>query len=55
VFGVYTEIKGDFSEKKVGKMSFASFRMTVKKTPLLDRRGAETNERSEFGEVGWWN
>ena len=24
------------------------------KTPLLDRRGAETNERSEFGEVGWW-
>jgi hypothetical protein len=25
------------------------------KTPLLDRRGAETNERSEFVEAGWWN
>ena len=25
------------------------------KTPLLDRRGAETNERSEFVEAGWWS
>ncbi len=24
-------------------------------TPLLARRGAETNERSEFVEAGWWN
>ena len=24
-------------------------------TPLLDRRGAETNEQSEFVEAGWWN
>ena len=23
-------------------------------TPLLDRRGAETDERSESGEAGWW-
>ena len=25
------------------------------KTPLLDRRGAETDERSESDEAGWWN
>jgi hypothetical protein len=25
------------------------------KTPLLDRRGAEPDERSESDEVGWWN
>ncbi len=25
------------------------------KTPLLDRRGAETDEQSEFGSAGWWN
>jgi hypothetical protein len=24
------------------------------KTPLLARRGAETDERSESGEAGWW-
>jgi hypothetical protein len=24
------------------------------KTPLLDRRGAETDERSESDEAGWW-
>ena len=24
------------------------------KTPLLDRRGAEPDERSESDEVGWW-
>jgi hypothetical protein len=24
------------------------------KNPLLFRRGAETNERSEFVEAGWW-
>jgi len=23
-------------------------------TPLLDRRGAETDEQSESGEAGWW-
>ena len=23
-------------------------------TPLLARRGTETDERSESGEVGWW-
>ena len=30
------------------------YRLPTSKTPLLDRRGAETNERSEFGEAGWW-
>ena len=25
------------------------------KTPLLARRGAETDKRSESGEAGWWN
>jgi len=25
------------------------------KTPLLDRRGAETDERSDSGSAGWWN
>ena len=24
------------------------------KTPLLDRRGAETDERSDSGSAGWW-
>ncbi len=27
----------------------------TRETPLLVRRGAETNERSEFVEAGWWN
>jgi hypothetical protein len=27
----------------------------LKKTPLLDRRGAEPDERSESDEVGWWS
>jgi hypothetical protein len=27
----------------------------TRKIPLLARRGAETNERSEFVEAGWWN
>jgi hypothetical protein len=26
----------------------------LKKIPLLDRRGAEPDERSESDEVGWW-
>ena len=25
------------------------------KIPLLDRRGAEPDERSESDEAGWWN
>jgi hypothetical protein len=29
-------------------------RFLPSKTHLLDRRGAETDERSEFGEAGWW-
>jgi hypothetical protein len=29
-------------------------RLPTSKTPLLDRRGDETDERSEFGEAGWW-
>ena len=30
--------------------------MSIKyKTPLLDRRGAEPDERSESDEAGWWN
>jgi len=31
------------------------YRLSPAKTPLLDRRGAETDERSEFGSAGWWN
>jgi len=31
------------------------FKYFLKKTPLLDRRGAETDERSESDEAGWWN
>jgi hypothetical protein len=27
----------------------------LQKTPLLTRRGAETDERSESDEAGWWN
>ena len=27
----------------------------LQKTPLLVRRGAETDERSESDEAGWWN
>jgi len=30
-------------------------RTNTHKNPLLDRRGAETDERSEFGSAGWWN
>jgi len=26
----------------------------ITKTPLLDRRGAETDERSDSGSAGWW-
>jgi hypothetical protein len=29
--------------------------MVLFTTPLMDRRGAEANERSEFDEAGWWN
>jgi hypothetical protein len=29
--------------------------VVLSKTPLLDRRGAETDERSESASVGWWN
>jgi hypothetical protein len=35
-------------------MTKAALRKTVK-TPLLDRRGAEPDERSESDEAGWWN
>jgi hypothetical protein len=56
------------SQKKVQKCSPKSSRQTIDseaqtssdsvgivlKTPLLDRRGAETDERSESDEAGWW-
>jgi hypothetical protein len=29
--------------------------VVLSKTPLLARRGAETDERSESASAGWWN
>jgi hypothetical protein len=47
------------SDKKVvhgtKKIKLKCGAITTQQTPLLDRRGAETKERSEFVEAGWWN
>jgi hypothetical protein len=38
------------------KSQFITFaQIGLHKIPLLARRGAETDERSESGEAGWWN
>ena len=48
------EVKGVEEVEEVEALMFCAISEDLT-TPLLARRGAEADERSESGEAGWWN